>query len=200
MFKVISSLRKYSDSELAVMLLEGLIYEHEGYLLPAVSGEAAIPIWRLSGGSANTNPASSLGGIMSTSTAAGSNLFDDVSGDEAAAGDTEYRGVYVLNNGTVDLQSGVVWIQVNTPDPDTTAAIALAAEGSNATMATIANENTAPPTVTFTSPATKAAGLSIGTLTAGQRYGVWIRRTITAGAAAYNGDTFTIRVEGDTAA
>jgi hypothetical protein len=161
---------------------------------------AAAPIWRLSGGAANTDPTASLGGIMSTSTAAGSNLFDNVTGDESAAGDTEYRGVYVLNNGNVDLQSAVVWIQTNTPDPDTAVAIALAGEGANATMETVANENTAPVGETFTSPTNKAGGLSIGTLAAGQRYGVWIRRTVNAGAVAYNNDTFTLRVEGDTAA
>jgi hypothetical protein len=161
---------------------------------------AAAPIWRLSGGASNTDPTASLGGVISSTTTAGSNLFDNVTGDESAAGDTEYRGVYVLNNGDVDLQSAVVWIQTNTPDPDTAVAIALAGEGANATMEIVANENTAPVGEAFTSPSNKATGLSIGTLAAGQRYGVWIRRTVNAGAAAYNNDTFTLRVEGDTAA
>lgn len=192
----------FSDRELARMVLQGLvIYDEEHDMLyPAVSGEAAAPIWRLSGGAANTDPNLSLGGVMSTSTTAGSTFFDNVTGDESAAGDIEYRGVYVLNNGDVDLQSAFVWIQSNTPDTDTTVAMALAAEGTNATMATIANENTAPATVSFTTPSTKAGGLSIGTLAAGQRYGVWTRRTVNAGAAAFNNDTFTLRVEGDTAA
>ena len=92
MLKVTKSLRKYSDEQLARLLLRGLVYEQDGWLLPAISGEAAAPIWRLSGGAANTNPLASLGGIMSTSTAAGSNIFDDVTGDEGAAGDVEYRG------------------------------------------------------------------------------------------------------------
>lgn len=162
---------------------------------------AAVPIWRLSGGAANSDPNASLGGVLSTTTLAGSNLFDNVTGDESAAGDVEYRGVYVVNNGSVDLQSAVVWIQTNTPDADTTVDIGLATQGPNATMSTIANENTAPsPAVTWSAPSTKGAGLSLGTLTPGQRYGVWVRRTVNAGAAPYNGDTFTLRVEGDTAA
>jgi len=199
--KTSRSLWGFSDRELAKMVVQGLVYEQDGWLLPSVSGEAAVPIWRISGGAANTDPNLALGGVMSTSTVAGSNLFDNVTGDESAAGDIEYRGVYVLNNGNVDLQSAFVWVQVNTPDPDTTVAMGLAGAGLNATMATIANENTAPADgAAFTSPSTKATGLSIGTLAAGQRYGVWIRRTVNAGAAAFNNDTFTLRVEGDTAA
>ena len=55
---------------------------------------------RLSGGSGNSDPNAALGGVMSTSTAVTDNtthnLFDVVSGTESAAGDIEYRGVYVL--------------------------------------------------------------------------------------------------------
>jgi hypothetical protein len=160
---------------------------------------AAIPRWYLSGGASNTNPNNSLGGAISSTVAPG-NLFDDVLGSESNAGDTEYRGVYVKNDGDVDLQATVVWIQVNTPDVDTSVSIGLTALGSNQTMETIADEGMAPVGVVFTAPASKPGGLSMGTLQAGQRYGIWVRRTVNAGAAAYNNDTFTIRVEGDTGA
>jgi hypothetical protein len=160
---------------------------------------AAIPRWYLSGGASNTNPNVSLGGIISTTQVPG-NLFDDVLGSESSVGDIEYRGVYVKNDGDVDLQATVVWIQVNTPDVDTSVSIGLTAMGSNQTMEVVADENTAPVGVVFSAPATKPVGLSVGTLPAGSRYGVWIRRTVNAGAAAYNNDTFTIRVEGDTGA
>jgi hypothetical protein len=40
----------------------------------------------------------------------------------------------------------------------------------------------------------------MGTIAAGQRYGLWIRRTVTAGAAADNADTATIKYDCDTAA
>lgn len=193
-------LKRYTDEELARFVLEGLVIEQEGVLYPAISGEAAVPIWRLSGGAGNSDPAASLGGVMSTTTTAGADIFDNVTGDESAAGDIEYRGVYVLNNGDVDLVNAFVWIQANTPSTDDTIAIALAGEGLNATMETVANENTAPVGESFTSPSSKGTGLSLGTIPAGQRYGVWIRRTVTAGAAAYNADTFTLRVEGDTGA
>jgi hypothetical protein len=162
--------------------------------------------YRLSGGAANTSPAASLGGAMSTAgggviTSGGANnLWDDVSGAESSAGDTEYRGFYVKNNhGSLTWQSVFVWIDSLTSSADTEFDIALAAEAVNVAMATIANESTAPATVTFSRPTTKAGGLSIGNIPNGQFKGIWIKRTVTAGAAAAN-DTGSIRCEGDTAA
>ena len=154
--------------------------------------------YRLSGGASNTDPAASIGGAMSTTTDAGSGIFDNVGSAESAAGDIEYRMVYVLNNhGTLSLTGAKVWIQANTPSADTTVDIGLAAAGFNATETAVANENTAPAGVTFAAAANEGAALSLGDMTAGGRYGVWIRRTVTAGAAAA-ADTFTLRVKGDT--
>lgn len=160
--------------------------------------------FRLSGGGANSNVNASLGGAKSSTQitdAALHNLFDQVSGDESAAGDIEYRCIYVHNaHATLSLQNAVVWISTNTPSTDTVVAIALAGEGLNGTAETVANESTAPIGETFSSPATKGAGLSLGTIPAGQHYAIWIRRTVSAGAAAYNTDSVVITVEGDTAA
>jgi hypothetical protein len=158
----------------------------------------------LSGGAGNTDPNASLGGIISSTqiTAASlHNLFDVVSGAESAAGDVEYRGLYVKNDhGSITWLDVFLWIQANTPHVNTTVAIALAGEGVNATMETIANENTAPSGESFTAPASKAAGLSLGNLTPGQFYGIWVRWTVTAGAAAASADNVILEVEGDTTA
>jgi hypothetical protein len=72
---------------------------------------------RLSGGGSNTLPNSSLGGVMSTTTVVTDNvthnLFDQVDGTESNAGDTEYRGVYLLNNhGTLTAQNVRVYFLV----------------------------------------------------------------------------------------
>jgi hypothetical protein len=68
-------------------------------------------------------------------------------------------------------------------------------------METVANENTAPAGEVFSDTCIDyATGLSMGTLAAGQRYGLWIQRTITAGAAAVNDDAVTIKYDCDTAA
>lgn len=157
--------------------------------------------YRLSGGAANSNPLLSLGGAKSSVEVTGSTIFDDVTGAQSAAGVTEYRCVYVHNNhGTLTLQNAKVWIQANTPSPGTEVAIALDGAGANATAeGPLANEETAPSGESFsTAPQAYATGLSLGNLAPGQHYAVWIRRAVTPGATAY-ADSFTLRVQGDTA-
>jgi hypothetical protein len=155
--------------------------------------------YRLSGGAANSDQNASLGGAKSSNSATTA-IFDDVSSAESSAGDTEYRCVYVHNNhGSLTLQSAVIWVQTNTPSSDTTVDIGLGTSAINGTEQTVANENTAPTSVTFSAPSSFGAGLSLGNVPAGQHKAVWVRRTVTAGAAAA-ADSFTLRVQGDTAA
>lgn len=160
--------------------------------------------FRFSGGAANTLASGSLGGAKSTTQitdATLQNLFDNVTGDESAAGDIEYRCFYIHNaHATLTWLGVVVWIATNTPSTDTTADIGLGTSAVSGTEQTIANEGTAPSGVTFTAPATKAAGLVIGDLAPGASKAVWVRRTVTAAASAYNADSVIIRAEGDTAA
>lgn len=162
--------------------------------MPIVSADIQ---YRLSGGAANASAAASLGGAKS-STSATSGLFDDVTSAESAAGDTEYRCFYVHNNhGTLALQNAVIWIVSNTTG--NRIAIGLGSSAINGTEQTVANEDTAPAGVTFSQPTTKAGGISLGSIPAGQHKAVWIRRTIAAASSASN-DTYQLRVEGDTAA
>jgi hypothetical protein len=155
--------------------------------------------YRLSGGAGNSNPALALGGVKS-STDAGSDIFSDVTGAEASAGKTSYRGVVLDNqHGSLTWTSVVAWVSTDTPSSDTDADIALAAEAVNVTMATIANELTAPATVTFTNAAVSfATGLSIGNIPAGQFKGVWLKRVVNAGALAF-ADTFAVTAQGTSA-
>ena len=160
----------------------------------------------LSGGAANTSAAAALGGARSTAgggiiptTLTANSIFDDVTGAEETAGDIEYRCVYVYNAGDVAAQNVVIWLSANTVDGQTQVAMALGSSAVNGTEQTIANENTAPTGLAaFTEPATEGAGLSIGTLAAGQHKAVWLRRTVDAGAGASN-DTFTVAAAFDTA-
>lgn len=152
---------------------------------------------RLSGGAANSSANASIGGAKSSNDAP-SNLFDDVDSSESTAGDTEYRCVYIHNNhGSLTLTNPVVWIVSNTTG--NRIAIGVGAAAVNATETAIANESTAPASVTFSQPTTKGAGLALGSIPAGQHRALWIRRTVAAAAAAA-ADSYTIRVEGDTAA
>lgn len=144
-----------------------------------------------------------IGGAISASdvSTALHGLFDVVSGSESLAGDVEYRCVYVKNNhATLTLYGAVVFISANTPSGDTTCDIGLGAAAINGTETEVANESTAPAGVAFSAPASYATGLAIGDLAPGAYKAVWIRRTVTAGAAAYNADSVTLAVQGDTAA
>lgn len=155
--------------------------------------------YRLSGGAGNTVPAASLGGAKST-TVANASIFDDVASAEAVAGDTEYRCLYVHNaHASLTLQNAVAYFGANTPSPDTDMALGVGTSAVNGTEQTVASESAAPSGVTFSAPASRAAGVALGDIPAGQHRAVWIRRTVNANAAAVN-DTCTINVTGDTAA
>lgn len=155
--------------------------------------------FRLSGGAANSDAAASTGGAMSSTQVSTSlnGLFDQVSSAEALAGDIEYRCIYVTNTGTTTAQSAKIWIQANTPSADTTVAIALDGNGKNATAEVEADESTAPSGESFTEPANEGAALTLGDLAQNDYYPVWIRRTVSAAAAATASDTFTLRVKYD---
>lgn len=157
----------------------------------------------LSGGASNSSAIASLGGAVS-STAAADPYFDTVASGEASAGDVEYRCLYVKNNhGSLTLQSPKLWITAQPAGGDIVFAIGLGSSGVSGTEQTVADENTGPSGVSFSSPSTKGAGLSLPNLAPGQTHAVWIRRTTNAGAAATpvgSPRTFTWRLEGDTAA
>lgn len=159
--------------------------------------------FRLSGGPANADPNESLGGVISANAIGVGlhNLFDQVSGAESAAGDVEYRCFYVRNgHGALTLQGAKVFVLAESPSADTNEEIGLGTSAVNGTEQTVADEGTAPSGVTFAEANGEGAGLTIGDLAPGAHKAVWIRRTVTAGAAARNDDGPTIRVVGDTAA
>lgn len=157
-------------------------------------------VLRLSGGASNAVPAASLGGAKS-SVVAGANIFDGVTGTEAAAGDIEYRCAYAHNaHATLSLDNAVAWLTANTPSASTDIALGLGSSALNGTEQAVGDEQAAPAGVTFSAAASKAAGIALGSIPAGQSRAIWYRRTINAGAAAVASDTYTVRVEGDTAA
>lgn len=152
--------------------------------------------------------ATSLGDQISTTQLADAtlhNLFDAVTGDENAASDVEYRCYFIHNNhATLSWDNVFVWLNSETAGGASAAIgldpVGVTAKGAaTAQAATIANENTAPAGVSFSSPTTKGAGLSVGSIPAGSVVAVWVRRTA-ANTAALDNDGVVIKVEGDTAA
>lgn len=155
---------------------------------------------------ANVN--NSLGKYISTTQitdATLNNLFDDVTGDENAASQVDYRCFFVHNNhGSITWLSPIVWLSADVAG-GATVAIGLDPAGvtaigsSSAQAATIANDTSAPAGVTFSAPTTKVAGLAIANMAPGTCAAIWIQRTA-ANTTAVNSDGCTIRVEGDTTA
>ena len=161
-------------------------------------------IERLSGGASNSDPNAALGGAKSSTAVTDNtthNLWDVVSSAESSAGDTEYRCIYLHNNhGSLTLQNAKVWISTNTASSSTEIQIGAGTSAINGTEQTIANENTAPTSVTFSLAASEGAAVSLGNIPNGQHKAIWIRRVVTAGAAAANDDSYVLTYAGDTAA
>jgi len=157
---------------------------------------------RLSGGAANSVGNASLGGAKSSNAAPTTlnGLFDITSAAEAVAGDIEYRCIYLHNSNATDaMNNAVVFVSANTPLAGSTIDIGVGSAAINATEQTVANESTAPTSVTFSAPSTAATGLALGSIPAGQHKAIWIRRTITAGSGSSNNDTFAITFQCETA-
>jgi hypothetical protein len=152
-------------------------------------------------------PGDSLGKYMSTTqlTASLHDLFDVVSGAENAASDVEYRCIFVFNNhATLTWEGATAWISAEGAGG---CDIALAADGIGSTpkgqagaqAEEEADESTGPTGETFSSPTSKGTGIVLGDIVAGNCYAIWVRRTA-ANTAAVDADSFTLSVEGDTAA
>lgn len=157
-----------------------------------------------SGSAGNTTAGArdtSLGKYISTTqvSAPPNAFFDDVNSTEAAAGDTEYRCVFVYNahatdsalNVTLQITSELAGGGVTTAALDNLAASAVGS--ATAQASTSADENTAPASVgTFGTTA-----VAIGTLLAGQCRAVWLKRVVGASTAALNPDGFTFHLAAD---
>lgn len=161
--------------------------------------------YRFSGTSGTGTANGSLGGAKATNqltTDTSQNIFDNVTGTESQSGDIEYRCFYVHNNhGSLTLVDAKIWFVSNTTSGDDT--VDMAIDGTvaiNGTEQTIANEGTAPssPTLTYSNP-TSGSPLTIGNIGPGQHKGIWLRRTVNAGAAAVTNNQFSWIVEGETA-
>lgn len=154
------------------------------------------------GDSTAGTPAGSLGKYASTTVltpAALQNMFDNVTGAESAAGDTEYRAGMILNNhATLTLTNAVIFVASETAGGGviTLASdnIAASAKGSaSAQMGQIANESTAP-----TGVSAFGSSASLGDIGPGQVKGFWIKRVVPPGATAVPVDGVIIEVDGDT--
>lgn len=160
------------------------------------------------GNSTAGNAAGSLGKYISTTeitSASLNNLFDDVTGTENAASDVEYRCFFVHNShASLSYTDVYVWLSAEVGGGAVAAiavdGIAASAIGSAGAQADeVADESTAPSGESFSSPVSKATGISLGTIASGYCRAVWVRRSAAA-SAALDADGVTFSIEGDTAA
>jgi hypothetical protein len=129
------------------------------------------------GNDAGSTPAGSLGKYISTTEITDNslnNLFDDVTGDENAASNVEYRCIFVHNNHATLTWIGVlVWLSAEVAG-GTTIKIAIDDEVASpisqaaAQADLVADEDTAPGAGVgaFSAPVTKGTGLSVGDIPA----------------------------------
>jgi hypothetical protein len=160
------------------------------------------------GNSLTSTPAASLGKYISTTEISGTalnSLFDDVSGDENAASDVEYRCIFLHNaHASLTWTSVYAWLSAETAGG---ASIAIAVDGiaaspigqSGAQADEVATESVAPSGESFSAPVTKGTGVSVGDIPAGYCRAIWVRRTAAASAALDN-DSVELSFSGDTAA
>ena len=161
---------------------------------------AATLEYHLTGGSTNTDPNASLGGVMSNTTITSgqlNNLFDDVQPEEAANGDTEYRAIDIYNAGDATAVSVELYVSAQ---PGSGVTIQLGYDSSNsphasdASLPTTPDESTAPSGITFgTYDASNT--LSLPDIPAGQAIRVWVKRVVPAGTGNTANDSATLTVK-----
>ena len=139
----------------------------------------------------------SHGGTSTTSEIATSKnaLWDDVSGAEASAGDTEYRKIFIglgTDVGSDVLSSPVLWVASTTPAGDEIEIKTVTAGGDSSNVRSDITSVT-----DWTTPTIKSDGLSLANLETGDSVGVWIRRAVPASTSGWADDAATLRLEGD---
>jgi len=155
-------------------------------------------VFRHSGGAGNSDPTASLGGAMSSTAVTNSsdeNLFENIDLADAVAGETYYRCIYLLGNG-FDYTALKAWISGGTPSLGTKIYIALGTSGVDGTEQTIADENTSPTSVIFTSPTSESSGVAIPDLDDAEYHAIWFKLVLSAGAGGYDTDYFRLSVGG----
>ncbi|MFI7073570.1 hypothetical protein [Micromonospora sediminicola] len=176
--------------------------------MPIVASDVRLKLSTTAGSAGNTLAGAvgaSLGKYVATTevTAGANTLFPDVTGAQNAASQVDYACVFLHNtHATLTLQGARVYLSGEVAGGtsiavgvDGTAASAVGA--SSVQAVTVASATTAPAGVTFTSPTTAGAGISLGDIGAGQVRAFWVRRTAAASSPLAS-DGVTLAWSGDT--
>jgi len=130
-------------------------------------------------------------------------IFDDVTGDEAATGDTEYRKVFVgidSSAGSQALSNVYVWISVETPGDDTLfLKTRHPTDDVNYYSDIPAYTGNGYPTAAWKHCTNRDDGIFLGTITTHSPKGIWICRWVPPECSAYANNSAVLRIEGETA-
>lgn len=121
------------------------------------------------------------------------NLWDNVTPDEASAGDNEYRALDVYNAGDASASSVSAYCTA-TPSAGTDILMALESSPTNSTTS-VADESTAPSISGSFTSYTSSSKLTLPDIAAGAYVRLWLKRTVTAGTSNLAGDGTTLSVE-----
>jgi hypothetical protein len=179
--------------------------------MPITASDIVLLLSTTAGAAGDTNtstPGASLGKYVSTTTIdddVEGELFGPITGEENAASQVDYQCVFVKNaHATLTLVGAKVYVESEVSGG---ASVAIAidstaksdADSSSAQALQIANDTTAPAgPLTFSTPTTTGAALTLGDLAPDEVKALWVRRTA-ANTAAKNNDGFRLTVFGDTA-
>lgn len=155
---------------------------------------AAVLDVHLTGGSGNSDPDASLGGVTSGN-AAGEGLhglFDLVTSSEASAGDVEYRAVDLVNSGDAAATLAEIYMFSETSSVGSQLDMGVEASPIDSSLS-IVDESTPPAGVTF-GHYNSGSRLSLPDIPVGSYCRVWLKRIISAGAGNDASDTGTIGV------
>jgi hypothetical protein len=158
-----------------------------------------------SGGGSNSNPLLSIGGAISSAEWSGgtvNDLFPLVTGDQAVAGVTQYRVIYLKNtdanaNGWQNVMAWLTAVPADSPAELFTIALATA---KNAAITAGADQFTVPTGIgSFSGPTTKAGGLALATpLSQNDYQGIALKRVVPANTVAIASIEADLKWEGDT--
>ena len=142
------------------------------------------------------------------------NIYDDVTGDESSSGTIEYRAIAIKDtHASADMLDAKVWVDGYVRAASNNDVVSFALEGPKATDGAslhtlLASCYVAPNsdnftvatglTVAWTAEGEPSSTLSFGTLTYGQWFGVWLRRSVPASAVAYSNRAVTLKVQCET--
>jgi len=147
----------------------------------------------LTGGAANADPLLSLGGVTSSvqfTDNTPDKLFASVGPAEALAGSVKYRALTFKNTSALTAYGASIYVSQETTSPGTTVAIAYDSTGTQ----DVADEDTAPTGLSFSTPVSLATAVALGDVAAAGVARIWFKRTVTASVAAAAADTGKVTI------